>query len=300
MHVQRITEPMSARQRCLAAVQATLAAGLVLGSTGAASDANAKGNLAVTWDESASGTDLKLENYRLSFEENFDEKSLNGPKVFAPVHSPFGGSVFDQPASKAYEVVDGSLVINAYKEGNKWHSGSVQTADAAQSSGKEPFSAGKGFACGNCYFEARVKFPEGVVHGPWAAFWLLSPESSNGHTEIDVVEWYGGDPKGHHQTVHVWPKDRKAHAFQSNYTGMPAITDGAWHTYGAQVRDGTVYIYVDRKEISQVAVPGEFNVSYYAVVTLAVLEKELQIADKPFSIAVDYIRAYEPATTESE
>jgi hypothetical protein len=279
-------------------MQAMLAAGLVLG--GIPSVASAKGKLAVTWDESASGTDLKLEDYRLSFEENFDEKALSGPKVFAPVHAPFGASVFDQPTGKAYEVIDGSLVINAYKQENKWRSGSVQTADAAQSSGKEPFIGDKGFVCGNCYFEARMKFPEGAIRGPWAAFWLLSPEGSNGHVEIDVIEWYGGDPKGNHQSVHVWPKDRKAHAFQSNYTGMPAIADGGWHTYGAQVRDGNVHIYVDRKEISQVAVPGEFNASYYAVVTLAVLQKEVDLADKPFSIAVDYIRAYEPATTESE
>ena len=300
MYVERIPQPLSPRQRCFTALHATLAAGLLLVGTGVPNDADAKGNLAVTWDESASGTDLKLDDYRLLFEENFDEKALDGPKMFAPVHSPFGAGVFDQPDGKAYEVIDGSLVISAYEEGNKWRSGSVQTADLPQSLGKEAFTADKGFACGNCYFEARMKFPEGVVHGPWAAFWLLSPESPNGHTEIDVIEWYGGDPKGHHQSVHVWPKDRKAHAFQSNYTGMPAITDGAWHTYGAQVRDGTVHIYVDRKEISQVAVPGDFTGPYYAVVTLAVLEKELQLIDKPFSIAVDYIRAYEPATAESE
>jgi hypothetical protein len=291
---------MSRCPASLNAVQAMLAVGLVFGGIGVSGDADAKGSLAVTWDESASGTDLALHDYRLLFEENFDEKALTGPKVFAPVHSPFGAGVFDQPAGKAYEAVDGNLVINAYKQENKWRSGSVQTADAAQSAGKAPFTANKGFACGNCYFEARMKFPEGTVHGPWAAFWLLSPESANGHVEIDVVEWYGGDPKGHHQTVHVWPKDRKAHAYQSNYVRLPAITDGGWHTYGAQVRDGTVYIYVDRKEISRVPVPGEFKSSYYAVVTLAVLEKEAQIAEGSFNIAVDYIRAYEPVTAESE
>jgi beta-glucanase (GH16 family) len=145
-----------------------------------------------------------------------------------------------------------------------------------------------------------MKFPEGKVHGLWAAFWLLSPESPNGHTEIDILEWYGSDPKGHHQTVHVWPKDRKAHAYQSNYDGTPAMTDGGWHTYGAMMRAGIVYIYMDRKEISRVSVPGEFKTSYYAVVTLAVLKKEAETAESPFSIAVDYIRAYGPARMDSQ
>jgi hypothetical protein len=300
MCAERALPPTSRRGAHFTAIQTMLIAGLMLGGISASGDADAKGKLAVKWDESASGTELKLDDYRLQFEENFDEKAFNGPKVFAPVHSPYGAGVFDQPAGQAYEVIDGSLVINAYKRKNKWRSGSVQTADAAQSAGKEPFTADKGFACADCYFETRMKFPEGKVHGLWAAFWLLSPESPQGHAEIDVVEWYGGDPKGHHQGVHVWPKNRKAHAFQSNYTGTPAMTDGGWHTYGALVRDGTVYVYMDRKEISRVTVPAELSASYYAVVTLAVLEKEAHLAEPPFSIAVDYIRAYQPAIAVSE
>ena len=137
-----------------------------------------------------------------------------------------------------------------------------------------------------------MRFPKDKVPGLWAAFWLLSPEGPNGHVEIDVIEWYGGDPKGHHQSVHIWPKDRASHAGQSNYTGISATTDGDWHTYGAQHRGGTVHIYMDRKEISRVKVPTEFNSVYYAVATLAVLQKEAKLAREPFSIAVDYIRAY--------
>lgn len=282
-------------------LRALLVASLLLAGIGAASDADAKGKLPVKWEEGgASATDLDLENHRLLFEENFDEKALSGPKVFAPVHAPFGAGAFDKPGGPAYEVTDGNLVIKAYKQKNKWRSGSVQTANADQSAGKAPFTAGKGFACADCYFEARMKFPQGKVPGLWAAFWLLSPESSTGHTEIDVIEWYGGDPKGHHQAVHIWPKDRKAHAFQSNYTGIAALNDGGWHTYGAQLRDGTVHVYMDRKEISRVSVPAAFATSYYAVVTLAVLQKEADRAEPPFNIAVDYIRAYQPATAETE
>jgi hypothetical protein len=268
-------------------------AGAALGAAVVSGQVTAKGKLAVKWDGSTQGEELDLKDYQLMFEEEFDKRALQGPKVFAPVHAPFGAGIFDPPPREAYSVVDGTLVLKAYKWNNKWRSGSVQTADLSQSSGRAGFDGKKGFACNTCYFEARLKFPAGVVRGFWGAFWLLSPEAPTGHVEIDIIEWYGGDPKGHHQSVHIWPKVRDLHAFQSNYTGMAAITDGAWHTYGAQVRDGVVHIYTDRKEVSKVAVPDDFKTSYYAVVTLAVLPKEAQIANEPFSMAVDYIRAYD-------
>ncbi len=255
-------------------------------------DASAGGDFAVTWDETASGEPLDISKYRLVFEEGFDAKQLTGPKVFAPVHAPFGAGTFDGPTGDAYQVEDGSLTLNAYKRNGRWRSGSVQTANPSQSRGLEPFSDGKGFACGDCYFETRLKFPKGVVPGPWGGFWLLSPEAASGHVEVDVIEWYGGDPKGHHQTVHVWPKKAR-HAYRSNYIGMQSLTDGEWHTYEVKVGGDTVRIFMDGKEISRVAVPEEFDTAYYALVSLAVFPKQADVAD-PFSIEVDYIRAYAP------
>ena len=124
-------------------------------------DASAGGDFAVTWDETASGEPLDISKYRLVFEEGFDAKQLTGPKVFAPVHAPFGAGTFDGPTGDAYQVEDGSLTLNAYKRNGRWRSGSVQTANPSQSRGLEPFSDGKGFACGDCYFETRLKFPKG-------------------------------------------------------------------------------------------------------------------------------------------
>jgi hypothetical protein len=292
MYVQSRLEMSWHRRRRVSSIQVILAAAIALIAAAVSGQVSAAGKLGVKWDGSAAGEKLDLKDYRLLFEENFNEKALLGPKIFAPVHAPFGAGSFDPPTGEAYDVVDGVLVLKAYKRKDKWRSGSIQTATAAQSLGRVPFTAGKGFACSTCYFETRLKFPKGVVRGLWSGFWLLSPEGPDGHVEIDAIEWYGGDPKGHHQTVHIWPKDHKLHAFQSNYTGMAAITDGEWHTYGVQVRDSTVHIYTDREEVSKVVVPSEFETSYYALVTLAVLPKEAQIASDPFTIAVDYIRAY--------
>ena len=290
MPIKPHLEPAYPR-RSFSSIRAILA-GIALGLAVLSGQVHAAGKLAVKWDDSASGEELDLKDHQLLFEEDFDKKELRGPKVFAPVHAPFGAGSFDQPTGEAYDIVDGTLVLKAYKQNGKWRSGSVQTADMAQSLGRAPFAGDKGFACDTCYFETRLKFPKGIVRGLWSGFWLLSPEGPNGHVEIDAIEWYGGDPKGHHQSVHIWPKDRKLHAFRSNYTGMATITDGEWHTYGAQVRDSIVHIYTDRKEVSRVALPDEFDTSYYALVTLAVQQKEAQIATEPFSMEVDYIRAY--------
>ena len=106
--------------------------------------ANAKGDLPVEWDETQSGAPIDLSNYRIVFEEEFDERALRGPKVFAPVHSPFGAGSFDGPNGKAYDIVNGTLTLTAYTRNKKWRSGSVQTADAAQSDGRIPFSEKKG------------------------------------------------------------------------------------------------------------------------------------------------------------
>lgn len=73
---------------------------------------------------------------------------------------------------------------------------------------------------------------------------------------------------------------------------MTEITDGEWHTHGTRVKDGVVEIYMDRKLVSKVPVPKQFETSYYALVSLVVLPKEADIAEDPFSINADYIRAY--------
>ncbi len=255
--------------------------------------------LQVDWNEQFRGTPLELSSYKLAFSEEFDGKEqLKGPKLFAPVHAPYGANTFDFPPSPAYHVADGTLRLEAYKDQGKWRSGMVQTANDAQSYHGARFGSGKGFVCANCYFEARMRFPAGKVPGFWGAFWLLSPDHpKTGHVEIDVIEWYGGDPRGHHQSVHVWPKRPGVHAGKSNYTGMQGvITDGQWHSYGARVEKGTVYIYMDRKEVSRVDVPAEFDVSYYLVAGLAVLPQEVKLAPDLMQLDVDYLRAYKPTS----
>ncbi|WP_331539474.1 glycoside hydrolase family 16 protein [Phenylobacterium sp.] len=294
---------MMARGRFWSALMKAAIAGLLLFL--AATPASAAGSMAVTFVEDRAGQPLDLKGYGLTFNEEFDGPlSLQGPRLFAPVHTPIGAGKFDDPQGPAYAAVevpgeDGrdvtALSITAYKDGGGWRSGNVQSADAAQSYRQAPFG-GKGFACRGCYFEARLKFPQ-AAPGYWAAFWLLSPDQPGiGHVEVDVIEWYGGDPKGHHQSVHVWSKAAPAkHTFKSNFVGMKdVIADGRWHNYGALQQDGQIVFYVDRREISRVPVTAEFDVPLYALVSLSVLPKEAAAAVGPMVLYADYIRAYAP------
>jgi hypothetical protein len=270
-----------------------------------AARASAGGTMPVTFDESRSGVPLNIRSFRLRFSEEFDGPvSLRGPRLFAPVHAPFGAGRFDGPEGRAYAVVAetgdegerpvSALRITAYKDATGWRSGNVQTADSAQAYQQAPFGR-RGFACRDCYFEARLKFPE-AAEGYWAGFWLLSPhDKKKGHVEVDIIEWYGGDPKGHHQSIHLWPASPHKQAYKSNYVGMNGIiNDGRWHTYGALKTGGDIIFYVDRREISRVHVEKGFNVPLFPVVTLVINAPEAEKAASPMVLYVDYLRAYSP------
>lgn len=263
-----------------------------------AGPALAGGDLPVEYDESGSGTPLDLTGRKLVLNEEFDGwLSFKGPRLFAPVHAAVGAGVFDPPEGRAYAVVKedgvGALRIMAYKEGGKWRSGNVQTASIAQAHEGAPFRE-KGFVCQGCYFEARMKFPP-AAPGYWAAFWLLSPHTKAGHVEVDVIEWYGDDPKGHHQTVHTGPSGGGGRQYKSNYISMlPTLGDGGWHAYGVRQEPGELIFYVDQREISRVKVPASFDVPLYPLVSLVVLPAEADQAKSPMMLYVDYIRAYAP------
>ena len=81
--------------------------------------------------------------------------------------------------------VDGksNLVIKAFKEGNRYYGGKINT--------RWEGTIGR-------TFEARIKF-ECLTPGAWPAFWL----SSDANGEIDIIEWYGNGEWAHGTTVHA-------------------------------------------------------------------------------------------------
>jgi hypothetical protein len=246
--------------------------------------AHAAGDLPVQWDTSHAGARLDLGGAEPVFFEGFDEPpGLQGPKLFAPVHAPYGAGQFDPPSGPAYHWRKGVLELVAYQDrAGRWRSGSVQTADAK----------GRGFACADCYFEARLRFPPGRTPGYWSAFWLLSPEAGAGHIEIDGLEWYGGSPLGHHHTVHLAQPPPRKRQYKGEITFMPHLDDGEWHDYGVRKDDDGVIVYVDGREVSRVRTGAAFRAPVYMLVSLAIVPKEASSARGPMTLAVDYLRAY--------
>jgi hypothetical protein len=155
-----------------------------------APDTRAEAFRAVDWDTSHAGAPLNMDGYQLTFEDHFDTFSVTpdggkGP-WFAPIHSDVSAARFLPPVPGGpFSAADGVLTIRATNMNGKWQTGSMQTVD----------SKGQGFVQQYGYFEMRAEFP--ASKGAWPAFWLLSQngftEKTKTRTEIDIVEWYGGD-----------------------------------------------------------------------------------------------------------
>lgn len=258
-----------------------------------------------SWDKSHSGTALDLTQYKQTFFDDFNALTVTadggkGP-WYAPGHSTFGAGKFQPPGPNGpFTVKDGNLTLKAEKVNERWQAACMQTVD----------NKGRGFAQQYGYFEMRAKFPPG--RGGWPAFWLLSQngylDKTATRTEIDIVEWYSGDPKGHHASVHLWPAQQKPenyplakHAGRSNYYNLakvnpPVLVNGqleGFHTYGAEVTPEWVIIYFDRSEVARFEMMPEWKTPLYMVVDLAIFQKEAKVAESPKEMVVDYVSAYQ-------
>jgi beta-glucanase (GH16 family) len=253
---------------------------------------------AYSWSTQYVGTALDLTAYDLAFSDDFNSDSVTadaGPGPwYAPVHASFG-SIFDTPgpSNQTYVVSNGVLTIRATKSSDGWHGGNVETVN----------QAGKGFAQKYGYFEARMKFPN--MPGAYPGFWLKSQEEHTNpaivRPEIDIVEWYGGDPKGLHNSVHLWPPAAQyvkpgglAKAwYKSNYSSEVGLA-GEWHTYGAMITSQFVIMYLDGKEVARFPTLDEYKLALYPLIDLTLYEQDAAKAVSPFDLQVDYVRVYAP------
>ena len=251
-----------------------------------------------SWTEEFAGTPLDLQGYSEVFADDFTRPSVTadggaGP-WFAPVHSSYGVARFDVPDrdNDTYTISNGLLTIRATKAADgTWHGGNIQTVN----------QHGQGFAQQYGYFEARIKLPNAL--GAWPAFWLKSQseyfDPKIVRPEIDVLEWYGGDPTGMHRTVHLWPPPSQyvqpggltKHWFKSNFSRKEAIA-GEWHTYGALIGESAVTIYVDRVEVARFPTLDEYRVALYPLLSLTLYDKDASKAVSPIELQVDYVRIY--------
>ncbi len=257
---------------------------------------------AAEWIKKA-GPAIDMTGLVLTFDTTFatdaDLKTITvaggGGPWSAPVRPTVGGARFASPieAVSPFTISDGALRIRCEQVNGAWQTGHMQTCDFA----------GTGFAQRRGYFEIRAKFPPAGTQGAWPAFWLYDrafyTDPTQRKVEIDVIEYYATDAKGHHSALHLRPPARPrpdetltVEWFRSCYNGVPALADGQFHTHGVEITADWVIIYFDRVEIKRMPLVADFDVPFFMLVSMQLNPDEAAKAVGPIDLFVDYIRAW--------
>ncbi len=240
---------------------------------------------------SAGKATLSLDNFELTFEENFDvlDVSAWGPNTKWISHTPwsgdFGDAAFVDPRPAfPFVVKDGVLRIEARKGSDGyWRSGLLSSAD----------SSGHGFMQQFGYFEMRAKLPKGP--GLWPAFWLIANKDPDTSSEIDVIEHYGAAPAMYESVVHIWPKNKAARKYE--HILQHQVPEGAlyedFHTYGMKMDEDWIIFYFDRKEVGRSPTQPENKRPMFILLNLAMGSGwPIENTPNPSFMYVDYVRAW--------
>jgi beta-glucanase (GH16 family) len=210
-----------------------------------------------------------------------------------------GKAVFQPPGTDAFAIVDGALRLRCYPtstEMREWATGHLQSSDT---SGAD-FSQAKG------YWEFEGKMPAAGTKAAWTAFWLYGTElytaPGKARPEVDIIEYYPGNaPRGHHAALHIRPSgpyqpgEVSKHWNKSSYQGMDAIRDGGWHTYGVEISDDNIIVYMDRKEVCRMPTHEDFLVPLHMLISLQMYSDEWQQATGSIDFFCRYARVYQRA-----
>jgi beta-glucanase (GH16 family) len=243
-----------------------------------------------------SATDIDISKLQLTFSEEFDELSVSpwGPNTRWIAHTPwagdFGDARFADPRKGIFPftIDNGILRIEARKNAEgKWESGLLASAD----------SSGRGFSQQYGYFEMRAKLPKGK--GVWPAFWLhtINDPKAKSKVEIDVMEYYGHDPRKYQSAVHSWffnPSDDPGVPGPGAFIKVPADSlSDEFNTYGVLVRPDDLVFYLNRTEVWRAKTPADLDRPLLVLVNLA-LGSGWPIVEtpNPSYMYVDYVRVY--------
>ncbi len=242
------------------------------------------------WPSAAEEKHLDLSNYEVSFAEEFDTLDVSawGPKTRWIAHTPwngdFGDAQFVDPRPGfPFTVDNGMLTITAARnENGKWEAGLLSGHDLK----------GNGFAQTYGYFEMRAKLPPG--EGVWPAFWLMGTERDKYAVEVDVIEFYGHDPKKFQSYYHIWQRDGQ---YPEKHVGHMQqgdidLTDD-FHTFGVMIEKDKTTFYLDGRSYWSFDTPEEFAQPLFPLVNLALGSGfSIENTPDPSRLLVDYIRIY--------
>jgi len=218
-----------------------------------------------------------------------------GGPWFSPVRPTIGSARFASPleAVSPFALTPEGLRIRCEQVNGAWQTGHMQTCDFT----------GNGFSQRRGYFEIRAKFPPAGTQGAWPAFWLYNrtfyTDPTQRKVEIDIIEWYATDAKGHHSALHLRPPAQPGpnetltvEWFRNCYNSLPALADGQFHTHGVEITADWVIIYFDRVEIKRIPLVADFDVPLFMLVSLQLNPDEAALATGPIDYVIDYVRAW--------
>ena len=282
------TSAQSLRQRTLWLGLSIAVAAIVSGIALAASHGQAA-------DEKPSAIKLSIDDFKLTFSEEFDELNVcawgpvNPENCRWMAHTPwagdFGDAAFADPEPDfPFTIKDGILRIEAKKKNGKWYSGLMASADRS----------GRGFMQQFGYFEIRTKLPPGP--GLWSAFWLIGDNDPDNRAEMDVFEHYGHAPDTLQTVFHVWKKTEKGDP--SDGLKVIKVPPGSlydtFNTYGVEIDPEWTVVYLNRKERARFKTPKKFHTPMYVLFNLALGSGwPIDKTPNPSHMYVDYVRVWE-------
>lgn len=225
--------------------------------------------------------------WKLSFSDEFDGTALDGSRW---------ATCYPRPGDMSCSNT-GNGEAQWYKPGNVSVGGGVARLEARRETTTSPYT-GKAYSYSSGliqskpsfnfqygYLETRMQLPKGS--GFWPAFWTW-PTSENWPPEIDVMEFYGDNPRLVYQTLHG----------DCGTQIRPSATDwtSGWHTYAADWEPGSIRYYVDGKlTMTSTCAPAE---KMYLIANLAIANGANAPAPTastvlPSSLAIDYIRVWQ-------
>lgn len=235
-------------------------------------------------------TPLDLAGYRLTFDEPFDTLDVSawGPGTRWITHTPwagdFGDARFAEPGDQSpFSINNGLLTITMRQRDGHWSSGLLASIDRK----------GNGFKQTTGYWEMRAKLPAG--RGVWPAFWLATIGRPGQATpEIDVMEFYGHDPKGFLATVHVWKDGNQLYQLAQPIAVKAGELSQRYHLYGVKVEREGISIYLDRKLVAQFAPRPEYLEPKAILLDLGAGGGwPIDGMPNPSLMQIDYVRAYQ-------
>jgi beta-glucanase (GH16 family) len=229
---------------------------------------------------------------QLVWEENFDGETLNENHWNFELgdgcpNCGWGNKERQLYTKENHKLVNGTLVITAKKDGDKYTSTRITTKN------KKEFQYGR--------METRAKLPVG--YGIWPAFWMLGSNFKEVGWpkcgEIDILEYIGREPHMVFTTLHT--QDSHGNSINTKKTSFPNIEDG-FHVFAMDwtkdkmdffVDDILVYTFQPENKTEDI---WPYNQPFYFLVNVAIGGNfggpKVDDAIFPQDFTIDYIRVY--------